>query len=117
MLKSGKKKPRYYGLGNDSPDDAAALVKRGRQRGAAGAGAGAAGEYTVEDAVEAMGFGWFQWKIFLVCGLFSATDALEMLLLSVLSPELRCEWMLSEWKVALITTVSRNKILLSFFFA
>lgn len=64
------------------------------------------GEYTVEDAVESCGFGWFQVRIFLVCGLFSATDALEMLLLSVLSPELRCEWLLPEYKVALITTVS-----------
>ena len=66
-------------------------------------------EYTVEDAVESIGFGWFNMRIFLVCGLFSATDALEMLLLSVLSPELRCEWMLPEWKVALITTVSIMK--------
>ena len=62
-------------------------------------------EYTVEDAVESMGFGWFQMKIFLICGLFAASDAMEMLLLSVLSPELRCEWLLPEWKVALFTMV------------
>ena len=67
--------------------------------------AGMHAEFTVEEAVESIGLGWFQLKIYLVCGLFSATDALEMLLLSVLSPELRCEWMLPEWKVAVITTV------------
>ena len=65
-------------------------------------------QFTVEEAVEAMGFGRFQMFIFVVCGLFSATDALEMLLLSVLSPELRCEWLLPEWKVAFITTVSTS---------
>ena len=39
-----------------------------------------------------------------------ATDALEMLLLSVLSPVLRCDWLLSEWQVALITTVSTGSM-------
>ncbi len=27
--------------------------------------------YTVEDAVEHMGFGWFQMKIFFICGMFA----------------------------------------------
>ena len=35
-----------------------------------------------------------------------ATDALEMMLLSVLSPELRCDWQLESWQIASITTVS-----------
>ena len=30
-------------------------------------------QYTVEDAVEHMGFGWFQVKIFFICGLFSVS--------------------------------------------
>ena len=38
--------------------------------------------------------------------LLQATDALEMLLLSFLAPMLRCNWMLSEYQVAFITTVS-----------
>lgn len=37
-----------------------------------------------------------------------------MMLLSVLSPVLRCEWMLTEWQVALVTTV-RASILTLFF--
>lgn len=61
--------------------------------------------YTVEEAVEAIGFGKFQLLVYFVGGIITAADALEMMLLSVLSPVLRCEWFLSEWQVALITTV------------
>lgn len=61
--------------------------------------------YTVEEAIEHIGFGRFQLKVMGAVGLFQATDALEMLLLSVLSPELRCEFQLQEWQVALITTI------------
>ncbi|KAK3084315.1 hypothetical protein FSP39_011490, partial [Pinctada imbricata] len=61
--------------------------------------------YTVEEAVEAIGFGWFQVRLFFLCGLFTAADALEMMLLAVLSPVLRCEWQLTHFHVALITTV------------
>lgn len=61
--------------------------------------------YTVEEAVEAIGFGRFQMIVYVVGGVITAADALEMMLLSVLSPVVRCEWFLSEWQVALITTV------------
>lgn len=61
--------------------------------------------YSVEDAIEHIGFGRFQVKVMFVVGLFQASDALEMLLLSVLSPELRCDFQLEEWQVALITTI------------
>ncbi|RTG86842.1 uncharacterized protein DC041_0011175 [Schistosoma bovis] len=61
--------------------------------------------YTVEDAVEAAGFGRFQLKLFILCGAISAADAMEMLLLSVLGPALRCYWLLSSGQVAAITTV------------
>ncbi|XP_074649965.1 synaptic vesicle 2-related protein-like isoform X2 [Tubulanus polymorphus] len=61
--------------------------------------------YTADNAVEKIGFGWFQIKIMAVVGIFSAADACEMLLLAVLSPVLNCEWRLQEWQVALITTV------------
>ncbi|CAH1800723.1 unnamed protein product [Owenia fusiformis] len=62
-------------------------------------------EYTVEDAVECIGFGVFQWKLIFMCGMYSACDAFEMLLLAVLSPVIRCEWQLEEWQVALLTTI------------
>jgi len=42
----------------------------------------------------------------LSCVLFQATDALEMMLLSVLSPAVRCEWKLQDLEVAMISMVS-----------
>lgn len=61
--------------------------------------------FTVEEAVDSLGLGLFQLKLFFICGLFTAADALEMMLLAVLSPVLRCEWQLEKYEVALITTV------------
>ncbi|KAL5016323.1 hypothetical protein ScPMuIL_005912 [Solemya velum] len=46
--------------------------------------------YTVEQGVEALGFGWFQIRLYFICGLFTAADAMEMMLLAVLSPVVRC---------------------------
>ncbi|CAL1534353.1 unnamed protein product [Lymnaea stagnalis] len=60
--------------------------------------------YTVEDAIESIGFGWFQIKIFVVGKLIAAADAMEMMMLAVLSPLVRCEWQLEDYKVAFITT-------------
>uniref|UniRef100_A0AAZ3P0T2 Major facilitator superfamily (MFS) profile domain-containing protein n=1 Tax=Oncorhynchus tshawytscha TaxID=74940 RepID=A0AAZ3P0T2_ONCTS len=61
--------------------------------------------FTVEDAVEAIGFGKFQWKLSILTGLSWMADAMEMMILSVISPQLHCEWMLPSWKVAMLTSV------------
>ncbi|KAK3606569.1 hypothetical protein CHS0354_041539 [Potamilus streckersoni] len=61
--------------------------------------------FTVEQGVETIGFGLFQLRLYAICGLFSAADSLEMMLLAVLSPVLRCEWQLEQYQVAFITTV------------
>ncbi|XP_006817913.1 synaptic vesicle 2-related protein-like [Saccoglossus kowalevskii] len=61
--------------------------------------------FTVEDAVEAIGFGKFQIKLSLLAGLCWMADAMEMMILSILSPELHCIWKLKSWQEALITTV------------
>jgi MFS family permease len=34
------------------------------------------------------------------------SDAMEMMILSILAPALLCEWLLTGWQKALITTVS-----------
>ncbi|XP_022086272.1 synaptic vesicle 2-related protein-like [Acanthaster planci] len=62
-------------------------------------------EFTVEQAVEAIGFGWFQVKLSALVGFCWMADAIEMMLLSIISPELRCLWHLERWQEALITTV------------
>ncbi|XP_013859202.1 synaptic vesicle 2-related protein, partial [Austrofundulus limnaeus] len=61
--------------------------------------------FTVDDALEAIGFGIFQWKISLVTGLAWVGDAMEMMILSILGPQLHCEWRLPGYQVALITSV------------
>ncbi|KAM3174461.1 hypothetical protein ACTXT7_010497 [Hymenolepis weldensis] len=61
--------------------------------------------YTIGEAVEAYGLGRFQFSL-------TAANAMEMLLLSVLGPTLRCAWHLDSSQVALITTV----VFLGFFF-
>ncbi|RVE65799.1 hypothetical protein OJAV_G00119980 [Oryzias javanicus] len=63
------------------------------------------GTFTVDDALEAIGFGVFQWKISLLTGLSWVGDAMEMMILSILGPELHCEWSLPSYQVALITSV------------
>ncbi|KAK2574443.1 Synaptic vesicle 2-related protein [Acropora cervicornis] len=61
--------------------------------------------YTLSDVIEKIGFGRFQVKIVLIVGFFYMTEALEIMLLSILAPSIRCIWHLSSWKEALITTV------------
>ncbi|KAM9735210.1 synaptic vesicle 2-related protein-like [Menidia menidia] len=63
------------------------------------------GTFTVDDAIEAIGFGIFQWKISLLTGLAWIGDAMEMMILSILGPQLHCEWSLPSYQVALITSV------------
>ncbi|XP_039253731.1 synaptic vesicle 2-related protein-like [Styela clava] len=61
--------------------------------------------FTVEEAVEAIGFGKFQWKLSIMTGFAWMADAMELMILSIISPQLRCVWMLYSWQEALITTV------------
>ncbi|XP_052454713.1 synaptic vesicle 2-related protein-like [Carassius gibelio] len=61
--------------------------------------------FTVEEAIEAVGFGRFQWKLSMLTGVAWMADSMEMMLLSIVTPQLRCEWRLSSWKVAFITAI------------
>ncbi|XP_072044036.1 synaptic vesicle 2-related protein-like [Amphiura filiformis] len=61
--------------------------------------------FTVEEAIEHVGFGRFQLKMSAIICVIHMTDAGELMLLSMLSPELHCEWNLAKWQQALITTV------------
>lgn len=95
------------------------------------------GTLTVDDALELIGFGKFQWKISFISGMawVRATrtnkrfgkpwngqkvrfltsghdffweqvgDAMEMMILSILAPQLHCEWRLPSYQVALVTSV------------
>jgi MFS family permease len=61
--------------------------------------------YTVDDAIEKLGFGPFQMLIFFLCGFLWLADAMELMLLSILSPAVKCQWNLSSAEEAIITSV------------
>lgn len=62
-------------------------------------------KYTVDEAIEIIGFGRAQIKLSLMAGVVWMADAMELTLLSIISPEVRCMWKLSSWQEAFITTI------------
>ncbi|XP_073917119.1 synaptic vesicle 2-related protein isoform X2 [Castor canadensis] len=72
--------------------------------------------FMVEDAVEAIGFGKFQWKLSVLTGLAWMADAMEMMILSILAPQLHCEWRLPSWQVALLTSGLRISVLWTLYY-
>ncbi|RMC03001.1 hypothetical protein DUI87_20194 [Hirundo rustica rustica] len=61
--------------------------------------------FTVEEAVETIGFGKFHIMLFLIMGSTGVAEAMEIMLIAVVSPLIRCEWQLQDWQVALVTTM------------
>jgi len=63
------------------------------------------GEMTLDDAIDHLGFGWFQVKLLFIAGFCWMCESMEMMLLSVISPILKCNWGLSGSILASLTTV------------
>ncbi|KAL4223272.1 hypothetical protein ACF0H5_016744 [Mactra antiquata] len=61
--------------------------------------------FTIQEAIDNIGFGKFQIKLSILTGVAWMADAMEMMILSILSPALHCDWQINEWKQALITTI------------
>lgn len=61
--------------------------------------------FTVQQAVNALGFGWFHIKLSLLVGLCWMADSMEMTILSILGVSLQCEWNISKYQQALTTSV------------
>ncbi|KAK3084065.1 hypothetical protein FSP39_007577 [Pinctada imbricata] len=61
--------------------------------------------FTLQQAIDNIGFGKFQIKLSILTGFAWMADAMEMMILAILSPALHCEWQLEGWQQALITTV------------
>ncbi|XP_046340133.2 synaptic vesicle 2-related protein-like [Haliotis rufescens] len=61
--------------------------------------------FTIQQAIDNIGFGKFQVKLSVLTGFAWMADAMEMMILAILSPALHCEWQLQGWQEALITTV------------
>ena len=60
--------------------------------------------YTVNDVIDEMGFGAFQLSITVFCGMLWLTDSMEFMILSMLSPAVKCQWGLSSFEEAMITS-------------
>ena len=67
--------------------------------------AGGDGALECSEAIEAVGFGPFQLVLVLLCGLIYMADGMEMMLVSFISPAVRCEFGISDVEVTLLTTV------------
>ncbi|XP_076335434.1 synaptic vesicle 2-related protein-like isoform X2 [Tachypleus tridentatus] len=63
------------------------------------------GSYTIEEAVNAVGFGKFQWKLTFVSSLAWMAEACEVMILSLLGRLLACEWLITSFQVALLSSV------------
>lgn len=61
-------------------------------------------EMSVDDAIDRLGMGLFQYRILIAAGLCFAADAMEVLLLSFLSIVLQHEWNLTDDETAFITS-------------
>lgn len=57
-----------------------------------------------EEALESVGYGRFQRKLLLICGLGWAADAMEVLLVSFAMPSMAKEWSLSPARTGLLAT-------------
>lgn len=55
-----------------------------------------------------LGGGGTSYELSCTCGtvFLQTTDAMEIMLLSILSPIVKCEWHLKDWEEAMITAVS-----------
>jgi len=66
--------------------------------------------YSLEECINYIGLGKFQWRLITILGFCSMADAVEMMLLAVLGPALACYWSdVTEIQIASLTTV-RQKI-------
>jgi len=48
--------------------------------------------FTVDQAIEEAGFGWFQWKVLFITGAIWAADAMEIMFITFIIPILREQW-------------------------
>ena len=60
--------------------------------------------YSVDEAIEAVGFGRYQVGVLLMAGLCWTADAMEMLLLSYIKEPMKCEWGISDLEAASVAS-------------
>ncbi|CAF3740849.1 unnamed protein product [Rotaria sp. Silwood1] len=61
--------------------------------------------YSLEECINYIGLGKFQWRLIVILGFCSMADAVEMMLLAILGPALTCYWPnVTEIQIASLTT-------------
>ena len=104
---------RKYANGNGFRDPATDMIGAEIQETAANSGVVPDDSFTVSQAVNTLGFGKFQIILSFVTGLCWMADSMEIMILSILSPALHCEWGASQYKQAILTTVVFAGMMLS----
>ena len=99
--------------GNGFRDPATDMIGAEIQETAASSGVVPDDSFTVSHAVNQLGFGKFQIILSFVTGLCWMADSMEVMILSILSPALHCEWGASQYKQAILTTVVFAGMMLS----
>lgn len=61
--------------------------------------------YSLDEALVAVGFGKFQFFVLLYAGMGLVSEAMEMMLLSFIGPAVQAAWGLSSHEESLLTTV------------
>ena len=61
-------------------------------------------QFTIDEGIEKMGFGFLQIRLMLFACLIWMADSMEIMILAILGPVLRCQWSLSLYQEAFITT-------------
>jgi len=62
--------------------------------------------YSLEQCIDYIGLGKYQWRLITILGFASMADAVEMMLLAILGPALTCYWSnVTQIQIATLTTV------------
>lgn len=62
--------------------------------------------YSLEECIDHIGLGRFQWRLVAILGFCSMADAVEMMLLAILGTALTCYWSnVTDVQIASLTTV------------
>lgn len=73
---------------------------------------------TVADAIDTMGFGKFNWRLYFLCGMGNFIDAAQVFLMYILVASLKADesWRLHNWQVAGVTSATYIGMLLGALF-
>merc|ERR1719402_2077145 len=62
-------------------------------------------EYTVPEVIDRIGLGTFQYRMMMVTGVLWMGDALEVMMLSLIGQNLKCDWGISDMQEASLSTL------------